>query len=117
VVNRLLRDERVNPAANGNAAILSTAYCGKLSVVERLLRDERVDPTTLHRRWLGHAGRREPYPDPTLTDAMLPRLAATLTLPFQATIDSPIMHWQPRLREYREKADVLKRKLTTMMMR
>jgi hypothetical protein len=30
---------------------------------------------------------------------MLPRLAATLTLPFPA--DSPILHWQQPLRQYR----------------
>jgi hypothetical protein len=70
-------------------------------VIELLLQDDRVDPTALHRvnnsrvvrnGQLGHN-------DGILTAAMLPRLTATLTLPFPD--DSVISGWQPRLRRYR----------------
>ncbi len=44
VVNRLLLDERVDPAADDNYAIRYAAENGHLQVVNRLLQDERVDP-------------------------------------------------------------------------
>jgi hypothetical protein len=43
VVDRLLRDERVDPAASENNAILNAARGGYIDVVERLLRDGRCD--------------------------------------------------------------------------
>jgi hypothetical protein len=108
VVNRLLQDERVDPSANDNISIRFAAYNAAdeddddfIAVVERLLQDNRVDPSELHRLPNWH----EPlpakvYPAAILTDAMLPRLAAALSLPFRDT--SCIILWQPRLREYRQ---------------
>jgi predicted ATPase len=43
VVARLLQDERVDPAADDNAAIQIASRNGHLPVVDRLLQDERVD--------------------------------------------------------------------------
>jgi hypothetical protein len=97
VVDRLLQDERVDPAALDNYAIHVASLNGHLAVLERLLQDARVDPAALHRPPLYLPAKQ--YPVTALTDAMLPRLAATLSLPFPA--DSCILLWQPRLREYR----------------
>jgi hypothetical protein len=44
VVERLLQDKRVDPAADNNYAIRLAAENGHLAVVERLLQDKRVDP-------------------------------------------------------------------------
>lgn len=44
VVERLLQDERVNPADNRNEAIELASKNGHIEVVERLLQDERVNP-------------------------------------------------------------------------
>jgi hypothetical protein len=44
VVNRLLEDKRVDPAAHDNNAIRIASQNGHLSVVNRLLEDKRVDP-------------------------------------------------------------------------
>jgi ankyrin repeat protein len=95
VVERLLLDARVDPAASNNDSIHSAAYQCYSDVVERLLQDKRVDPAALHQR-----PGREQYPVSILTDAMLPRLSLTLSLPFPD--DSPIILWQPRLRQYRQ---------------
>jgi hypothetical protein len=96
VVDRLLQDERVDPAAGDNSAIHSAAINNHSSVVERLLQDERVDPKALHDGKPAYRGLN--YPETILTNAMLPPLAAALTLPFPA--NSPIILWQPRLRQY-----------------
>jgi hypothetical protein len=98
VVERLLQDERVDPSAQDNDAIRSAVCKGYSAVVERLLQDKRVDPTALHRMPF-HEHVAKQYSVATLTDAMLPRLAVTLSLPFAA--DSCILLWQPRLRQYR----------------
>ena len=45
VVNRLLEDERVNPASNSKGAIGWASNNGHLNVVNRLLQDPRTDPT------------------------------------------------------------------------
>jgi ankyrin repeat protein len=45
VVERLLRDERVDPSAQDNLAIQFAAENGHLAIVERLLADKRVDPS------------------------------------------------------------------------
>jgi hypothetical protein len=45
IVQRMLRDAYVNPAANDNAALRCAAANGHARVVELLLSDERVDPT------------------------------------------------------------------------
>jgi ankyrin repeat protein len=97
VVERLLQDKRVDPSAFGNFAIREASSKGHSAVVEYLLQDERVDPTDLHRK-PDYLPKR--FPVSTLTDAMLPRLALTLSLPFPA--ESQIILWQPRLREYRQ---------------
>jgi hypothetical protein len=94
VVERLLQDERVDPAAGNNDAIRSASFFGQWAVVERLLTDTRVDAAALHRSRVINN-----IPVSALTDAMLPRLAAELSLPFPAS--SCIWLWQPRLREYR----------------
>jgi hypothetical protein len=97
VVELLLQDERVDPLAEDNAAIRLASQKGHSAVVERLLQDERVDPAALHQPAPSCSAKQ--YPVTALTDAMLPRLAAALSLPFLA--DSCIRLWQPRLREYR----------------
>jgi hypothetical protein len=51
-----------------------------VAVVERLLQDERVDPCALHKFFIGFATTSQ-CSFSALTDAMLPRLAASLTLP------------------------------------
>jgi hypothetical protein len=61
-----------------------------------LLKDERIDPAAMHRPY--YADRQ--YPVRYVIAGMLPRLAATLSLPFPA--ESAITLWQPRLREYRQ---------------
>jgi hypothetical protein len=91
VVEQLLQDARVNPAADDNQSIRVAWFSGNFNIVGLLLLDDRVDPAALHQHSLAKAC--------TLTDAMLPRLAATLTLPFPDS--SPILHWQSPLREYR----------------
>jgi hypothetical protein len=96
VVDRLLQDERVDPAADDSEAIRWASRNGYSAIIKRLLQDERVDPTSLHQP--------PPYKQchvSVLTDAMLPRLALTLSLPFPT--DSQILLWQPRLREYRRR--------------
>lgn len=45
VVNRLLQDERVDPSAQDNQALLEASSKGHVDVVDRLLRDDRVDPS------------------------------------------------------------------------
>jgi Ras-related protein Rab-1A len=45
VVERLMRDERVDPSADDNSAVCAAAVRGHAAVVYRLLRDERVDPS------------------------------------------------------------------------
>ncbi len=45
MVERLLRDDRVDPSIRNNYAIRYANANGHLSVVERLLQDERVDPS------------------------------------------------------------------------
>lgn len=45
VLEQLLQDKRVDPAAENNYAIRVAAREGHLAVVEWLLQDERVDPT------------------------------------------------------------------------
>jgi hypothetical protein len=97
VVERILQDERVDPSASDNFAIRRAAYKAHSAVVDRLLQDERVDPAALHRTPQYYDTKQ--YAVSTLTDAMLPRLALTLSLPFPA--DSCIVLWQPRLRQYR----------------
>jgi hypothetical protein len=44
VVDRLLQDERIDPAADDNKAIRMASRNGHLPVVDRLLQDARVDP-------------------------------------------------------------------------
>jgi hypothetical protein len=130
-VNRLLEDERVNPAAQDNQAILNTSFHGHLAVVNRLLEDERVDPaagdnsaikaaSNMGRlavvdrllqdgRVTGtglhlncHAGLNTAATAQQLSLAAVQRLSATLTLPFPA--NSRIGAWQPRIRAYRDQA-------------
>ena len=55
IVDRLLRDDRVDPTANHNAAIGLAAERGHLAVVESLLQDTRVDPTAVDNYALRHA--------------------------------------------------------------
>jgi hypothetical protein len=43
VVERLLRDDRVDPSAVDNRAVRLAASRGRLAVVDRLLEDDRVD--------------------------------------------------------------------------
>jgi hypothetical protein len=43
VVERLLKDERVDPSADDNHAVLLAAQNGHFAVVDRLLEDDRVD--------------------------------------------------------------------------
>jgi hypothetical protein len=66
-------------------------------VVDRLLQDARVDPASLHRPRSGFPAYQ--FPVTTLSNVMLPRLSASLSLPFPAS--SCISSWQPRLRQYR----------------
>lgn len=54
VVERLLSDPRVDPSADGNAAI-AYAVEGGFDAFERLLLDERVDPAALSNRALRRA--------------------------------------------------------------
>ncbi len=44
-VERLLKDPRVDPSANDQAAIKWSAYCGYTDIMEILLQDPRVDPS------------------------------------------------------------------------
>jgi hypothetical protein len=44
VVDRLLQNKRVDPAANNNCAIRMASQKGHFAVVNRLLQDKRVDP-------------------------------------------------------------------------
>jgi hypothetical protein len=48
VVERLLQDERVNPAAQNNKAICSAARNGHSAVVELLSKDARVDASAVN---------------------------------------------------------------------
>ena len=45
VIERLLQDERVDPAADDNFAIRAASENGHVVVVARLLQDKRVDPS------------------------------------------------------------------------
>ena len=45
LVKMFLKDERVDPSADDNYAIIKSAENGHLDVVEFLLKDERVDPS------------------------------------------------------------------------
>jgi hypothetical protein len=47
VVERLLQDKRVDPAARGNEAIRLAAENGRREVVERLAKDARVDASVV----------------------------------------------------------------------
>ena len=47
-VSILLQNERVDPAAGDNIAIIIASEKGYLSVLERLLQDDRVDPAAEH---------------------------------------------------------------------
>jgi hypothetical protein len=97
VVDRLLQDKRVDPSSRDNYALRNADIEGYSAVIDRLLEDERVDPVALLKPV--ENGTMNYYPVNQLTDAMLPRLAATLSLPF--LFDSGILLWQPRLRQYR----------------
>ena len=45
IVSMFLEDERVNPAANGNLAIMNAFRFGNYEICELLIRDGRVDPS------------------------------------------------------------------------
>jgi ankyrin repeat protein len=87
VVERLLQDERVDPSADHNCAILLAAQNGHLAVVERLLQDVRVDPSAHNNdavRWAARCGQlavverllRDERVDPTAGDNYAVRQAA-----------------------------------------
>jgi hypothetical protein len=44
VANRLMKDKRVDPAAQDNSAIRMASHKGHLLIVNQLLKDNRVDP-------------------------------------------------------------------------
>jgi hypothetical protein len=79
VVDRLMRDARVDPAAGDNAAIACAACNGHHAVVERLLQDPRVDPAAGDNTAIFHAASgghlavvelllRDPRVDPSAAD-------------------------------------------------
>jgi hypothetical protein len=100
VVDLLLQNV-VDIKAHNNMALKLAVREWNCSVINRLLQDERLDPTRLHtfRRYVFGDNELNQYPADALTDATLPRLAATLSLPFPA--NSCMTLWQPRLRQYR----------------
>jgi hypothetical protein len=55
VVDRLLRDERVDPSADDNCAIGWASSNGHIAVVERLLQDRRIDPSATDNYAVGWA--------------------------------------------------------------
>jgi len=52
LVNRLLKDPKVDPSRDGNEALLSAVHHGLVDTVDRLLQDPRIDPTELNNRVL-----------------------------------------------------------------
>lgn len=44
IFNRLMHDDRVDPSADHNSAIICASECGNLNAVSRLLEDKRVNP-------------------------------------------------------------------------
>ena len=48
IVERLLRDPRIDPSADNNRALINACVEGHTAVVDRLLQDSRVDPSFGH---------------------------------------------------------------------
>src|SRR5690606_6818132 len=57
IVQELLKDNRVNPSAQGNEAIRVASKNGHLEIVRELLKDNRVDPSTLNNWTIREASR------------------------------------------------------------
>jgi hypothetical protein len=141
VVDRLLQDERVDPAARDNYAIGRASESGHLSVVDRLLQDERVDPAADDNFSIREASQdghlsvvdrllQHPGVDATClhtligihsnitTAAAAAQVSLAAVQRLSATLllpfpaGSSIMAWQPRIRAYREDAVALAEELT-----
>ena len=117
VVEFLLQDARIDPAANVNEAFQSAVWAGQVEVVRLLVRDSRVDPTVWQNMPIYIASWRD-YDDIVQLLLTYPRVTEALRLSgaLEVFTSSESGHSKPKKKRRKRRKNNLKVKFTVKLM-